>query len=92
MLVLTVCSCTGGKNEPAESSNTKPKKETSIEVPKRDASQEPASKSSIDTADPSNDPTENDSEENETMSDPKEALTKILMELQELDELLNGTN
>lgn len=86
MLVLT--GCTSGKTKPVESSHTKPYQK---EQPK-DTQQEPTTKSSIDVVNPSDHTLENDSNENEATEDPKEALTKILTELQELDELLNGTN
>lgn len=90
MLVLT--SCTGSESTPVKSSTTKPiQKEDPVKNP-NDTHQDSTTKSSIDTANPPEDTSDNSSDENEATEDPKEALTKILTELQELDELLNGTD
>lgn len=83
MLVLT--GCTSNKNKPVNSSTTKPVQK---EIPKK----EQPTQGSIHMDNPSQTTSEDNSNENEATNDPKEALTKILTELQELDELLNGSN
>lgn len=90
LLLLTLTSCTSNENIPIDSNDTnsdsKEKIGTNINIPKETTQ---GSIDIISSEDPSKDsPDENDN----TMENPKEALTKILTELQELDELLNGTD
>lgn len=83
MLILT--GCTNSENKPVDSSTTKP---VQGETPKK----EQPTQGSIHMDTPPQTTSEDDSNENEATNDPKEDLTKILTKLQELDELLNGSN
>lgn len=92
LLLLVLAGYTGCEDQPAESSNAKPsQKEIQKKNPNNDLPN-PTTKGSIDSTVPNDTDFEDTSNENEATEDPKEALTKILTELQELDELLNRTD